>query len=231
MKVSMLSKYTTIIVLLSVALGGCDDRKQSPYAPVSYYLSSEASFPYTIQTLKNRWFYCEKCLNDKKCLPGNVQQCQNITLPDRANALNKAVGRANLDAIDFLVNVAKTDVNSVTGIYRETPLIISSYYGSGAHIKIAEFLISRGANVNALDASGNPTALMTAIWKNNIEFVRFLLKNGADPSLTSEGRKEGAACKVAIAYKRSEIIPIIPGCCSLIAYEPDRMQGVLNKCP
>lgn len=227
----MFSKLSVVIILLFLALTGCDENEQIPYTPVSFILNSEASFPYTLQALKNKWVFFETCLMDKKCLTDNTKQCKNVMLPDRANALNRAVGRTNIDAVYFLVNVAKTDVNSVTGVYKETPLIIAAYYGSEQHIKIAKFLIAHGADVNAIGATGTPTALMTAIWKNNTEFVRFLLKNGADPSLTSEGRKEGAACKVARANERSEIVPIIPGCCSLIAHEPDHIPGLLKACP
>jgi ankyrin repeat protein len=219
-------------ILTFTLIAGCDDKSISNQTPRNFLLSTEASFPDTLPVLKQRWLFCKQCLNGKECQPTNVHECKTVTLPDRENALAKAIHDRNTEAVYFLVDDAKTDVNKISGEYRYTPLMITAYYGDVRSLQVAQFLISRGASVNYIrNVNANSTALMIAIWKNNIEFVRFLLKNGADPSLTSEGRKEGAACKVAIAYKRSEIIPIIPGCCSLIAYEPDRMQGVLNKCP
>jgi ankyrin repeat protein len=198
----------------------------------NYYLSPLASFPRSINGLKRTWFFCESCLKGGKCEAEDVKQCNDVTLQDRVNALDVAVGNANIEAVHFLIDVARTNVNGVTGDSLRTPLMSAAYYGSKKHQEIAEFLLLNGADVNSVrNVSPIDTALLVAIWKNNLNFSVFLLKNGANPSLTAEGLKENAACKVAIAYKRSEIISIIPGCCSLITYEPDRMQGVLNKCP
>ncbi|WP_448692269.1 ankyrin repeat domain-containing protein [Salmonella enterica] len=109
-----------------------------------------ASFPSLIDELKNRWFFCEKCLNSTQCDYNDVKQCETVTLPDRNEALNLAVGRANTEAVYFLVNTTKVDVNSTMGEYNETPLIFSAYYGTEEHRKIADFLISHGSSINAI---------------------------------------------------------------------------------
>lgn len=221
----------TLVFLILSLLTGCDDNKIPSYRPINFLLSTEASSHDTLQALEKKWLFCERCLNDKKCLSNNVHECKTVTIPDRENALGKAIHGSNIEAVHFLVDVAKTDINKASGEYKYTPLMISAYYGDDKNLAIARFLISRGADINGIrDIQPNSTALMIAIWKNNTEFVRFLLKNGADPSLTSEGKKEGAACKVARANERSEIVPIIPGCCSLIAHEPDRIPGLLKAC-
>lgn len=50
-----------------------------------------------------------------------------------------AVTTANTEAVYFLVNKAKANVNGVTGEYNETPLIIAAYYGTKKHKEIADF--------------------------------------------------------------------------------------------
>lgn len=98
-----------------------------------------------------------------------------MTLKDRGEALSLAVGRANKEAVYFLVNAAKTDVNGVTdGEYPATPLMISAYCGTHELQEITGFLISHGADINK-KTTPTPfgTVLLTAIWKNKIEFSKF----------------------------------------------------------
>ncbi|HCP1770044.1 TPA: ankyrin repeat domain-containing protein [Escherichia coli] len=195
----------------------------------NFYLSPVAWSPSSIGMLKERWFFCEKCLHDKKCQINDVKQCNAITLPDRSEALGAAVERNNTEAVNFLVNIAKTDVNEPIGDYKETPLMIAAYYGSEGHQNIASFLISHGANVNAIkNSSPTSTALLTAIWKNNKNFAKFLIENGANPSLTANGEKYGYACRYALAGGNVDFIPIIPGCCNLI--KNDSMNIFLEQC-
>jgi hypothetical protein len=96
----------------------------------NYSLDSVASFENDVTELKGIWLFCEKCLNNELCESYDVKQCNNVTIPSRNEALSKAVGRANIEAVRFLVDVAKTNVNGVTGEYKETPLIIAAYYGT-----------------------------------------------------------------------------------------------------
>lgn len=206
-----------------------------PYVSFAYEknfsLSSVASFPSTINELKDRWFFCDKCLSGARCSSDDIEQCKTITLPDRNEALNLAVGSANTEAVYFLVNTAKADVNSPMGEYKETPLIVASYYGTKKHQKIASFLISHGANINATAVPPIDTALITAIWKNNTEFARLLLRNGANPSMTVSGKKDGYVCKYAIQKKQAEIIPYIPNCCAIVEQEPNWTRETGYLCP
>lgn len=207
----MLSKWgIRILPLMLLALTSCDNKR-------NFYLSPVASSPLQIKELKERWFFCEKCLGNISCSAHNIKQCKNITMPDRSDALAVAVGRANVEAVTFLVDVARTDVNGVSGAYNETPLMVAAYYGTKEHQNIAEFLISNGADVNATrNSQTTGTALLTAIWKNNVDFATFLLEKGANPSLTAYREVNGSVCSIAIGRGRINFIPIIPGCCSLI---------------
>ena len=50
------------------------------------------------------------------------------------------------------------------------------------HQDIAEFLISREADINKTYPAVGRNALGVANWRHNIDFAKFLLKHGAEPS-------------------------------------------------
>lgn len=216
------------VLIFALIVGACDSYEKNEQR--DFRLNLLAGSVESITELKERWFFCEKCLSNSQCKSEYVKQCKTITIPDRSAALSQAVVKANVEAVYFLVDVAKTDVNGVTGRYNETPLMIAAYYGTKKHQDIADFLISRGASVNAIDLT-KMTVLETAIWKNNLNFARLLIENGANPSLTVDGEKEGAACISAIRRKRFNFISIIPGCCTFARKNPDISSEVLFQCP
>lgn len=195
-----------------------------------FYLSRVAASSSEIEGLRNRVLFCEACLKDKRCNLYEEKQCRMVTLPDRNRALNLAMIHPNAEAVYLLVDVAKTDVNGTFGEYHETPLMIAAYYGTEKHKEIAEYVISKGADVNVVSLSTTNTALLTAIWKNNIDFAIFLLKNGANPSLTPTEEKKGYACNYAIHRKRWDFIPIIPACCSLVIHSPESTDEMRSYC-
>ncbi|MBV6821117.1 ankyrin repeat domain-containing protein [Rahnella sp. PD12R] len=213
------------LFLVALLLIGCDDHERN------FYISPLASSPVTLNSLKARWNFCETCLSNNECKAEDVRQCKTVMIPDMKNALDAAVRGANADAVYFLVDEAKTDVNGVSDSYNGTPLMTAAYYGTKEHQKIAAFLISRGANVNATRKSPPiDTALLIAIWKNNTKFAMFLLENGADPSLTYAGEKEGNACMRALIKNNMELVSRIPGCCSFIATKNAQFSNGVNKC-
>lgn len=200
----------------------------------NYSLVPMASFPNDLKELKNVWFFCEKCLSHATCSPEDIKQCKTVTIPSRDDALGEAVGRANTEAVHFLVDVANTDVNSVTGRYKNTPLIISAYYGTKEHQDIAEFLLSRGADINKTYTAVGGTPLGVAMWKHNIDFAKFLLRSGADASVTISGKEDGYACKNAIGKNLPDLFPLIPGCCSLalhdLNFDPNITPEIIPQC-
>lgn len=227
----MLLKSVALFFLISILYGCsvCDD-----VFGKNYSLSAVSSFSEDIDELKKIWFHCEMCLNEPSCKYEDVKQCRNITLPSRDEALSKAIGRANIGAVHFLVDIAKTDVNGVTGRYQNTPLIVAAYYGTKEHQNIAEFLLSRGANINKIYPAVGGTPLGVAIWKQNVNFAKFLLENGADPSITINGREEGFACEKAMSKKLPELFPLIPGCCPLalhdLNFDPNIAPQTIPQC-
>lgn len=194
-------------------------------------LTSMASSPIAIGGLKEIWFFCEECLKQNMCKQNEFNQCSLVTTQEKNEALNLAVGSANIEAVHFLVEVAQADVNSVTGRYNETPLIIAAYYGTEKHRDIANYLLSHGADIDAIAKSPIDTALITAIWKNNINFAKLLLEKGANPSLSDVGLKQDYACKYAIQKKQAEILPYIPNCCSLIEQNSHWVTDIGYFCP
>lgn len=175
----------------------------------NFSLNSVAGFPSDLPELEKIWYFCEKCLRERNCKSEYIDQCNTVTIPTRNEALARAVERANVEAVYFLINVAKADVNSVTGRYQETPLIIASYYGTKVHQEIADFLLSHGAHMDdtGLDSK---TALMTAIWKNNTDFA----EKGANPSSTPRGDIDGLACryaakKIFLAYCHQFLLAVL----------------------
>ena len=59
---------------------------------------------------------------------------------------------------------------------------------SYGHKELVEFLLSRGADVNARAIYGT-TPLFQAYRRGNVEIARILLRHGADRSLEYGGRK------------------------------------------
>lgn len=222
-------KFTFITFLtITISLSGCDDSEIKR----DLKMSNAASFPYEIDGLKSRWYYCEQCWKDKTCKPNDVNQCNNVTLTDRAEALNLAMSSPNIEAVYFLIDIAKTDVNSVPNGNNYTPLMKAAYYGSQRHQEIARHMILLGANINAVaDSRPNNTALLIAIWKNNIDFAKFLIENGAIADMSPlTGKKERSACEAAIVYGRTEIIPFINGCCASVLSNAKLMPETVAIC-
>ncbi|WP_434659022.1 ankyrin repeat domain-containing protein [Klebsiella sp. MISC125] len=200
----------------------------------NYSLSAVASFSDDINELKEIWFFCDKCLKGSSCKYNEVEQCENVTIPSRSEALSKAVGRANVEAVHFLVDVAKTDVNGVSGSYEETPLTIAAYYGTKEHQDIAAFLLARGADINKPYNAVGGTPLGVAMWKHNVDFAKFLLKSAANPSAGAYGKIKGDVCFKAINKNLPELFPLIPGCCALalrdLNFDPNIKPLTILQC-
>ena len=101
--------------------------------------------------------------------------------PDSNGKLRNAARRGTLADVQAAVQ-SGADVNLAGGPERYTPLMLSAVNGKA---DIAEFLLSRGAKVDAVD-SGNETALHYAAFRGRDEIVKLLLAKGADPNARSK---------------------------------------------
>lgn len=106
---------------------------------------------------------------------------------DRVNTrLIKAAQKGDVkEAIKALDAGAQINIPGIDGA-----LFSAAYYGnSDGHRQIIEILLARGAEIDIRNTL-NCTPLMGAANQGNVESVRLLLANGADPNLT--GRDKNA---------------------------------------
>ncbi len=101
----------------------------------------------------------------------------NIKAAYDRTPLFTAVGQGNIELVNLLFD-AGAEVNIICN--GRTVLIAS---GINDDIMMTEWLLARGADVNAQGAYHN-TPLNIAHCRNNIEMGRILLEYGADPKLT-----------------------------------------------
>ncbi len=179
----------------------------------NYSLSAYSSFPEEMEGLISVWSKCSACLDNGICGQDTKAQCLDKTLPSRASALDHAIGRSNIQALRYLVEVAGADVNEPMGEYQETSLHIASYYGAETprNYEVMKYLLDRGADVHARTVGGDFhwSPLRTAVWKNKIVAVKLLIQYGA---LTDEDSVRGA-CVVARSNGREAMVPLLPRCC------------------
>ncbi|KAK3855362.1 hypothetical protein Pcinc_038232 [Petrolisthes cinctipes] len=116
-----------------------------------------------------------------KCL---VQHLANVnSVSDTGSTpVRSACFMTHFDIVMYLVengaNISKPNYNGGT-------CLINSVQS----VKLCEYLLSHGANVNAQDIQ-NKTALHYAIQEHRFETTRLLLEHGADPHLTSRYRDD-----------------------------------------
>lgn len=125
--------------------------------------------------------------------------------PNPAFDLSRAVEREDYLAVKTML---KNGVNpNAPGALNWTPLITASYRGSLEFVKL---LIAHGAKVDLVpldDGYRGDTALAYAAEANNIEVVKYLLKNGANPnSFESYGQSPLSQAASKGAVESGEIL-------------------------
>ena len=129
--------------------------------------------------------------------------CAGVTTPSRHNALDytkydAAIEGGDLVTVKALTNENREIVND-RGWGDTTPLILAA---QNDQTQIAQFLIDKGANVNA-SAKGGATALHIAAQKNNRALAKLLLVYKANVNATdAQGR---TATDRAIEWHHSDM--------------------------
>ena len=102
-------------------------------------------------------------------------------LGDNMGYLGCAASSAGLEMVQLLVEAgAEVDGTYWNGV---TPAMDAAYVS----VRILKYLTEQGADINARSGY-NDTPLMYAVWGKNRECVEFLLSEGADASVVSEGQ-------------------------------------------
>jgi hypothetical protein len=168
---------------------------------VDYHITGARS---NYEEMKRIWEYCKQCLSDKNCTERSTCE-QNTTSETLKYTMGQTLARGKLDAVKYLVEVVGFDVNAPLDRYQRTALFYCASYGGPQDFEILRYLVSKGANVNAIAVGRDRTPLLAAIRKGNNATARFLLNNGANPD---------DACWSAHYFNNLDIIPDILGCCA-----------------
>jgi ankyrin repeat protein len=117
-----------------------------------------------------------------------------------------AIEDGDLDAIRVMIEdeSASVDTPIEYGDHSITPLLKAAWDGE---LEIVQYLISKGANVNAIDGSTNGTALMNAVVGNHTEIVKALLAAKADVKV--KNRFDFNAFTSAVAAGNQEIAALL----------------------
>lgn len=96
-------------------------------------------------------------------------------------ALGDASYKGSFDVIKLFIELG-ADVNGGDYGAFENPLMKAARHG---YLKIANFLLEKGADIEARDYKGN-TPLLFAAWEGQLEMIQFLLQKGADINSTND---------------------------------------------
>jgi len=120
----------------------------------------------------------------------------------------RAMYMGDLETVKYLVEKDGFDVDSIISEeYKERPIHIAAYYG---RTNIIEYLVSKGADIDAESLGGSSTALLVAIWKKHEGTALTLLRLGANPDIAN--RSGVSPCEMAIRSKLFNVAKQIPNC-------------------
>jgi ankyrin repeat protein len=122
--------------------------------------------------------------------------------------LSHAVQMHNMQMMKLLImngaNVNEPSTNEKNPY--NTPIMIAAWSG---RVDEVSMLVENGACVNQQDKGNGFTALIKAVFNNNIDVVKYLLSKGADATVSSFERK--TALDYAYEKNHQEIIKILKG--------------------
>ena len=138
---------------------------------------------------------------------------------DGDTALHKAIAKRDLEAVKLLHAVG-VDLE-IADRFGQTPLLLAlrrRHMLGGGHMRIIEFLLQNGADVNAQlpdTGWGEPyfTFLQGSVWSGSERLVRLALEYGADPEVRDNEHKR--AIDNAIESGLTGIVELLRGEVSL----------------
>jgi len=174
------------------------------------YLQSRSDAPFNRAITRSKSPEIVQCFIDNG-VDVNFQADGNGTYP---SALYTAFQERRLDMMELLLNAGADpnlsweEENSITGIMTSGITVI---FGSvnrhePIYLDILKLLIKKGANINKEDSFGN-TLLITACERGNLEGVKILLTNGANPNQANYESKK--PLDLAIKSENKELINLL----------------------
>jgi ankyrin repeat protein len=123
----------------------------------------------------------------------------------RANDMYDAIKAGDLAKVQSLIEADPSLVNHTGDDAPAPPLNWAATEGQKA---IAEYLISKGADVNAKTPSMGQTALHAAVSRRYQEIVQLLLDHGADVNVQEDWGKD-TPLSYAVAFPKKEIVEML----------------------
>lgn len=112
------------------------------------------------------------------------------TLPVLAQEIHEAVKKGNLKQVEIILKNDPELINAAD----ETGRTQLHWACRGVHIKIVEYLIENGADVNARDIN-DVTPLYSLSFRGQTDCIELVIRNGADIGTKDAGGLDALLCK------------------------------------
>lgn len=172
------------------------------------YPDQNGMSPLTMAVL-NRSTNAVKLLLDKGANPNPMVKWNSMSLLELALSMKDADSSRLLVEHGANVNARNKNESVLTQVIRLT----FTESTSSQWVGIAELMISKGANVNSCENNDSPIsgAIWLAIRKNDISFLEYLLKKGADVNvvLKHQGKEWNTPLLIAVGYGNLTLIKFL----------------------
>lgn len=143
-----------------------------------------------------------KCLLKYGADPLLQFDCHNVIMCV-CNCKNNCNENDLLDCLRLFVGLESIDINSKD----RSGLSALMYACSNGWIKLAEFLIEHGADIELKDNQNGETALFFAVRKKHINIIKFLLSRGADKDATD--KKYETVHRIALSKNWTDVLDLL----------------------
>lgn len=131
----------------------------------------------------------------KSMLQADPSLLQSVT-PEGKSPLHMATGWGKTDIVTYLLSIG-ADINALNNDGGK-PIHVAASQNQPA---CAEILLNNGAELESTRTEGGYTPLAIAVFKDSYEAAQFLLKKGANPSVTIGNR----ATLLQVAQRRASV--------------------------
>ncbi len=166
------------------------------------YVDGETGYTPLIQAVRNRDYRMVHFLVNVNNIKLDEVDEKKYCLP----AISHAVQMHNISLVNILIEAGanvNTPSRNATN-YFNTPLMIAAWSGDYEIVKI---LVDHGACLNQVDRKNGFTALIKAVFKNEVSIARYLIDKGSDTTISSF--EEKTALDYAVANNNLELISML----------------------